>query len=688
MTFKRLTTLLILVGIMLTGVLPVLAQGDGALASAVTEFVPTIAPPFGVLQAADLNIELLENPPFLVDVRNPDEWAENGYIEGAVLVPVKEIAQHLDLLPADLDTPIVVYCAKGTRGLFGMTALHLLGYTDVRNLAGGFGAWVDAGLPVATDDVEFETAGPADIDPALVEAMDAYLNSDYTAGWAQVSVEDVNTLLLENPDVFLLDVRSDAELETDGYIDGSTHIVINEIVDNLDQIPADQEIIVYCKSGWRGTIATIALQGLGYDARNMRGGIMGWIAGEYPVMGGSGSDVATFSVDTMVAGFVANLPQGWGVLSVDNLSVELLENPPFLVDVRNPDELAENGYIEGMVNIPVKEIAQHLDLLPADLDTPIVVYCAKGTRGIFGMSMLQMMGYTDVRNLAGGFGAWAEAGQPVATEAVEPEVVGPPDLDPALVEAIDTYMNSDYTAGWAQISIEDTNTALLENPDLFLLDVREPAELEELGYLEGAVHIPMRELTLNLDQIPADQEIIVYCKSGWRGSIATIALQVLGYDAHNMSGGITGWIAAEYPVVGVEVEAMAAEPVEIVVELPEGTPLDAEVVAPVAFESVQMVASMAGFGTAAEADFAAMMDGAFILDVREPAEYAEGFIPGAVNIPLRDLADSTALLPDFDDPILIYCAAGYRGAVAQLGLDILGYNNTVNLRGGFQRLDR
>jgi rhodanese-related sulfurtransferase len=245
-------------------------------------------------------------------------------------------------------------------------------------------------------------------------------------------------------------------------------------------------------------------------------------------------------------------------------------------------------------------------------------------------------------------------------------------------------MNSDAVAGWAQISVDDASTALLENPELFLLDVREPAELEELGYIENSVHIPIRELTLNLDQIPMDQEIVVYCKSGWRGTLATISLQMLGYDARNMAGGIVGWIAAEYPVVGGQEAAAEAETVEIEIVLPEGTPLDAEVVAPVAFESVQTIASMAGFGTYAEAEFVAAMDGAFILDVREVNEYAEGFIPGAVNVPLREVPAYVALLPtDFDAPILVYCAAGYRGAVAALGLDILGYDNVMNLRGGY-----
>lgn len=89
--------------------------------------------------------------PFLLDVRNQSEWDADGHIAGALLVPVAQLSQNLDKLPADLTTPVIVYCGVGTRGNYGMLFLKTLGYTNVKNLAGGFTAWKDAGLPVATN---------------------------------------------------------------------------------------------------------------------------------------------------------------------------------------------------------------------------------------------------------------------------------------------------------------------------------------------------------------------------------------------------------------------------------------------------------------------------------------------------------------------------------------------------------
>ncbi len=71
--------------------------------------------------------------------------------------------------------------------------------------------------------------------------------------------------------------------------------------------------------------------------------------------------------------------------------------------------------------------------------------------------------------------------------------------------------------------------ALAEDPPPFLLDVREIAEVEEKGHIEGAVVIPLRELAQNLDLLPSfDTPIITYCGSGWRATMAMAALANLG----------------------------------------------------------------------------------------------------------------------------------------------------------------
>ena len=77
--------------------------------------------------------------------------------------------------------------------------------------------------------------------------------------------------------------------------------------------------------------------------------------------------------------------------------------------------------------------------------------------------------------------------------------------------------------------------------------------------------------------------------------------------------------------------------------------------------------------------------GAFLLDVREPAEWADGHIEGATLIPLGQLAARVAELPT-DREIICICRSGARSAHAQSALDRSGHFGTsYNMAGGMLR---
>jgi molybdopterin/thiamine biosynthesis adenylyltransferase/rhodanese-related sulfurtransferase len=73
------------------------------------------------------------------------------------------------------------------------------------------------------------------------------------------------------------------------------------------------------------------------------------------------------------------------------------------------------------------------------------------------------------------------------------------------------------------------------------------------------------------------------------------------------------------------------------------------------------------------------------VDVREPDEWDEGHIPGAIHVPRGRLEGRIeGLVPDKDRPLVVYCSGGSRSAFATKVLDELGYEEAVNLAGGFQ----
>ena len=78
---------------------------------------------------------------FILDVRTPFEF-RGGSITGAVLIPVDQLGQNLDLLPEDKNNPILVYCGHGIRSLTAQALLTKEGFTEVINLNGGIAAFL------------------------------------------------------------------------------------------------------------------------------------------------------------------------------------------------------------------------------------------------------------------------------------------------------------------------------------------------------------------------------------------------------------------------------------------------------------------------------------------------------------------------------------------------------------------
>jgi molybdopterin/thiamine biosynthesis adenylyltransferase/rhodanese-related sulfurtransferase len=87
--------------------------------------------------------------PVILDGREKNE-VDLGMLPGARHVPRGFLELRIEEAVPDHDADVVLYCAGGTRSLLAGSTLRDMGYTRVRSLAGGFGAWKDAGLPVET----------------------------------------------------------------------------------------------------------------------------------------------------------------------------------------------------------------------------------------------------------------------------------------------------------------------------------------------------------------------------------------------------------------------------------------------------------------------------------------------------------------------------------------------------------
>ena len=101
------------------------------------------------------------------------------------------------------------------------------------------------------------------------------------------------------------------------------------------------------------------------------------------------------------------------------------------------------------------------------------------------------------------------------------------------------------TSGIPTVAIHGVPQPLPEG--LHVLDVREEVEWRH-GHIEGATHIPLRDLPSRLSEVPGGQTLVV-CKVGGRSAQAVAYLQRQGHEVVNLDGGMLEWEAAGRPMV-------------------------------------------------------------------------------------------------------------------------------------------
>jgi rhodanese-related sulfurtransferase len=97
---------------------------------------------------------------------------------------------------------------------------------------------------------------------------------------------------------------------------------------------------------------------------------------------------------------------------------------------------------------------------------------------------------------------------------------------------------------YAEVDPAEVKARVARGEKVFLLDVREPVEVEEWAYPIG-VHIPLGELGDRLDEVPSDRTIVVACRSGQRSATAAKALSDAGWTAENLTGGAIAWVEGD-----------------------------------------------------------------------------------------------------------------------------------------------
>jgi rhodanese-related sulfurtransferase len=288
-------------------------------------------------------------------------------------------------------------------------------------------------------------------DVAVIQAAaDAYLSSDKPPVIsADALFENLNDGDTSN-DPFIVSVRA-PDAYALGHVPGAINIPWKTIAepDNLAKLPTDKQIVVYCYTGHTGQIATTVLNLLGYDAINLKFGMMGWTkddtvlatarydpatAPDYPLETDANEATETYDFPTLSTGasgdfeivrtaadnWVKNAPQPIIPASAvfENLNDGDDSNDYFVVSVRAPDAYAL-GHVSGAINVPWKAVAKSENMAKLPPDKPIAVYCYTGHTGMVASTVLGVMGY-ETHNIKFGMMGWTQDDTVLATARYDP----------------------------------------------------------------------------------------------------------------------------------------------------------------------------------------------------------------------------------------------------------------------------
>jgi rhodanese-related sulfurtransferase len=112
-------------------------------------------------------------------------------------------------------------------------------------------------------------------------------------------------------------------------------------------------------------------------------------------------------LEATVDAFLQNIPRGfYAVRDVAKIQAKVEEGKTLFIDVREPSEYG-GGHIPEAINIPLRELAQHLDQVPHD--QPVMLYCSTGYRTGIGVMALRLLGYDNVEGFPPSYAGWQQA---------------------------------------------------------------------------------------------------------------------------------------------------------------------------------------------------------------------------------------------------------------------------------------
>jgi rhodanese-related sulfurtransferase len=249
---------------------------------------------FPSLIGAEATLEVLSGKTLVIDMRKPDVFAK-GHIKEAVNVEMPALPDYFasKIKPFEYDK-IVLACYSGQSSSYATALLRLMGYGNVYSLRLGMSGWspkmenkwlagISSAYETKLDTVTFSKASPADFPlmnaakPTGTEIFDARIGalfSDYEN--ATITADSV----FSHPEKYYIINYERKDKYDTGHIPGAIRYKPGGtlgIIAEMQTIPADKEVVVYCGTGHNSAFVTAYLRLFGYNAKTLRFGNNGFM---------------------------------------------------------------------------------------------------------------------------------------------------------------------------------------------------------------------------------------------------------------------------------------------------------------------------------------------------------------------------------------------------------------------------
>jgi rhodanese-related sulfurtransferase len=249
---------------------------------------------FPSLIGADATLEALSGKTLVIDMRKPEIFTK-GHIKGAVNVEISGLTDYFasKIKPFEYDK-IILACNSGQSSSYSTSLLRLMGYGNVYSLRWGMSGWSPKMENKWLDNIssDYETQLDTTDTPKAAPGDFPVMNTGKTTG-AEIMDQRIQTLFTEyenatvsadtvfsHPEKYYIINYERKDKYDAGHVPGAIRYKPGGtlgIIAEMQTIPADKQVVVYCGTGHNSAFVTAYLRLFGYNAKTLRFGNNGFM---------------------------------------------------------------------------------------------------------------------------------------------------------------------------------------------------------------------------------------------------------------------------------------------------------------------------------------------------------------------------------------------------------------------------